>query len=341
MGHARSRQSTVRATLAHLLGQQYALAATQTPAICAAVGVANTEVQAAYQRLYQRPIHHHLCSGYPLVGENALALVPAGPTIRVIVPFLAHVFLTTPGVSGLLALPIALAAVPPVWGILCILLFGLVNMLTVAALAETVMRSGTARFGLGFLGQLAQEYLGQSMSALVTLAMAINNFVVLIIFFLGIADARWPAQPGYPLGCGCSCPSAYALLFITTYPQRYRYHQSADRLCQPAATAGDHISITLFPEQQSGRSERSTELHSSDIGVDRWHFIVNVFVAFSGGNLRSCGFAAGHGWPGLATWQHDRDRRAGADRCLWLVVLTGVLSPELARNHRHRHHTAS
>jgi len=91
-----------------------------------------------------------------------------------------------PATSGLLALPIALANVGPLWGVVIIFCFGVINMLTVAALAETVVRSGVARFGLGFLGQLAQEYLGTAATTLLTLALVISNFLVLIIFFLGV-----------------------------------------------------------------------------------------------------------------------------------------------------------
>jgi amino acid permease len=103
--------------------------------------------------------------------------------------------LTMPGAAGLLALPIALAQVGTAWGLALVLGFGLINLLTATALAETVVRSGTARFGLGFLGQLAQEYLGQEASVLLTIVLAANNFLVLIIFFLGVAGTLGGGTP--------------------------------------------------------------------------------------------------------------------------------------------------
>jgi amino acid permease len=107
--------------------------------------------------------------------------------------------LTLPVGSGLLALPIAVADVGSLAGILLLIFFGLVNALTAAALAESVARSGTTRFGLGYLGQLVSEYLGNAGSVVLTAMMAANSFLVLIIFYLGFADTfegatRLPAE---------------------------------------------------------------------------------------------------------------------------------------------------
>ena len=65
--------------------------------------------------------------------------------------------------------------------------FGLINALTVAALAETVARSGITRFSLGYLGQLVSDLLGGAGSLFLTFVSAINNVLVLVIFYLGIA----------------------------------------------------------------------------------------------------------------------------------------------------------
>jgi amino acid permease len=107
--------------------------------------------------------------------------------------------LTLPVGPGLLALPIAVAGVGALPGIVLLIIFGLLNALTAAALAESVARSGTTRFGLGYLGQLVSEYLGDAGSVLLTVILTIDNFLVLIVFYMGVAGTlegafRLPAE---------------------------------------------------------------------------------------------------------------------------------------------------
>ena len=176
----------IRATILHLLGQKYALPADATPGIGGALGVDNPSVQQAYQRLYNQPISTIFTPQVTPRQQLRWLWSAFSARVETLPPFWLTFFLTMPAASGLLALPIALANVGPRWGVTLILFFGLINLLTVAALAETVVRSGTARFGLGFLGQLAQEYLGAASTTLLTLGLTISNFLVLIIFFLGV-----------------------------------------------------------------------------------------------------------------------------------------------------------
>lgn len=177
---------TIRATLAYLLGQNYALPAQTVPGIRAALGLEEAAVQQAYQRLYQQPITTIFADRAIWWEALRWRWATFSSRLEALPPFWLTFFLTMPATSGLLALPIALAPVGPLWGVTIILGLGAINMLTVAALAETVVRSGVARFGLGFLGQLAQEYLGPAAASLLTLALVLSNFLVLIIFFLGV-----------------------------------------------------------------------------------------------------------------------------------------------------------
>lgn len=202
---------TIRATLAHLLGQTYTLPAQNAPGIGAALGLEAAAVQQAYQRLYQQPITTIFAP--PVTWWEALRWQWAAFSRRLeaLPPFWLTFFLTMPATSGLLALPIALAPVGPFWGVLIILGLGLINLLTVAALAETVVRSGVARFGLGFLGQLSQEYLGSAATTVLTLALIVSNFLVLIIFFLGVGGTLASAT-------GLPAPLWMLLLFgVTLY----------------------------------------------------------------------------------------------------------------------------
>jgi len=178
----------IRATLVHLLGEHYPFPAQTTAAIQSALGVETAAVQQAYQQLYQRPITTVFAPQVPWWEGIRWRWAAFSQRLEGLPPFWLTFFLTLPAVSGLLALPIALAGVGAFWGVIIILALGLINMVTVAALAETVVRSGVARYGLGFLGQLTQEYLGSAATSVMTLALVVSNFLVLIIFFLGVGD---------------------------------------------------------------------------------------------------------------------------------------------------------
>ncbi|MEZ4659529.1 MAG: hypothetical protein R2911_18370 [Caldilineaceae bacterium] len=323
---------TIRAALAHLLGQNYPLVAAQMPALCAALGVDTAAVQEAYQRLYAQPIATIFAS--EITGWEGLRWRWSHLARRLenLPPFWLTFFLTTPGVSGLLALPIALATVPPIWGVLCILLFGLVNMLTAAALAETVMRSGTARFGLGFLGQLAQEYLGQAMSALITLAMAANNFVVLIIFFLGIAGTLAGAT-GAPMAVWMLLPFCVILFFLS---RRTLNATVTTNLLIVFVNLLILLAIPLLalPYFQSGNLVDSSGMQGFTpaalelmIGILSSTFLSHFLVATYGPVVLPRD-PAGRGW------LRGSMAAVGAltlIACLWLLVLTGVLSPQILR----------
>ncbi|MEZ4862415.1 MAG: hypothetical protein R3C14_13950 [Caldilineaceae bacterium] len=322
----------IRATLAHLLGQNYPLIAAQTPAICAAVGVATVAVQEAYQRLYQQPLATIFAPEVTWREGLRWRWAAMARRLEALPPFWLTFFLTMPGVSGLLALPIALATVAPLWGVLFILLFGLVNMLTVAALAETVMRSGTARFGLGFLGQLAQEYLGQSMSVLVTLAMAANNFVVLIIFFLGIGGTLAGAT-GLPIALWMLLPFFVTLFFLSrrtlnatvTTNLLIVFVNLLILLAIPLLALPYLQSSNLIdPSEVQGFTPAALELM---IGILSSTFLSHFLVATYGPVVLPRD-------PSGRGWLHGSMAAVGAltlIACLWLVVLTGVLSPQILR----------
>ena len=75
--------------------------------------------------------------------------------------------------AGVLALPIAVAGVGPVPGAAILIVLGLVNLLTVACLAEASARTGALRYGNAFVGQLIRTYLGRSATLIQTLALIV------------------------------------------------------------------------------------------------------------------------------------------------------------------------
>ncbi len=191
--------ANARAAITRLVSEKYLFTHDSVPALRRALGWDSAPVQQAYQSLYDQPLATIYAPTISALDHLRWAWARLNRRLENLPPFWVAFMLTLPGAPGLLALPIVLASLGPLAGIALVILFGMINMVTVAALAEAVARSGTARFGLGFLGQLVDEYLGSAGSVLLTAAMAVNNFLVLIIFYLGVAgtlesSTRVPAE---------------------------------------------------------------------------------------------------------------------------------------------------
>jgi len=177
----------LRAALAHALGKKYRLVFSSIPGIRAALGLDESAVQQAYRRLYKSDLTSIYAPKPTLLGRLRWLLARLARSLEAMPPFWVAFVLTLPVGPGLLALPIAVAGIGALPGVVLLLLFGLINIITVASLAETVARSGTTRFGMGYLGQLVAEYLGNAGSVLLTVILAVNNFLVLIAFYIGIS----------------------------------------------------------------------------------------------------------------------------------------------------------
>ena len=180
--------ASLKAALAFALGEKYTFNFKQIPNIRNALDLDVEVVERAFQRLYNNPLSSIYRLTIPGRERVQWGLSRVGSRLEALPPFWVAFTLTLPLGSGLLALPIALAAVGPVVGIGLAIVFGLISALTTAALAEAVARSGTASFGLGYLGQLVSEYLGAAGSVFLTATLAIDSFLVLIIFYIGVAD---------------------------------------------------------------------------------------------------------------------------------------------------------
>jgi amino acid permease len=178
--------ASVRAAVAHLLGEKYLFTERDTPQLQTALGLAEPAVLEAYQRFYQRPLEAIYAPQIALPQRSRWAWSALAARLDRLPPFWLAFFLVMPGAAGLLAMPIVLAGLGPLLGVALLALFGLINMLTAVAYAEAATRSNTMHFGLGYIGQLAQEYLGKTGTLLAWVVLALNNFFVLVIFYLGV-----------------------------------------------------------------------------------------------------------------------------------------------------------
>lgn len=178
----------VRATLANLMSTRYALSFADAPGIYEALGLDSAAVHSAYEQLYDEPLESILAPevsftdrlrwGWTSLAKRLDALPPA---------WMAFMFtLIIGGVT--LAVPIAAASIGAIPSILLIIFFCIVSMVTIAAMAESVTRSGGIRYGNAFLGRVVGNYLGQASSVLITVVLTAFSFGLLLIFYLGISS---------------------------------------------------------------------------------------------------------------------------------------------------------
>lgn len=84
--------------------------------------------------------------------------------------------------GGVLALPIAFAGFGPVGAAVLLVVFGVLNILTISALVEAITRDGEMRYGDAFLGRLIGDYLGRA-------GLAISIPTVLLLDVVGFSVA--------------------------------------------------------------------------------------------------------------------------------------------------------
>ena len=198
-----------RAAAGHLLGRRYRIPYGVAPRLRVALGLDTPAVQEAYQRLYSAPVIGIFIPRRRLGERLAWATAAVGERVENLPPFWAAFALTlteTVG-AGVLALPIALAGVGPGPGAIILIVLGLVNMLTVACLAEASARTGALRYGSAFVGQLIRTYLGSRATLIQALALVLLTFLVLHAYYIGFSTTL-AAATGLPAGL------VMALLFL-------------------------------------------------------------------------------------------------------------------------------
>lgn len=176
----------LNAVLAQLLGAKYKFTRQQVPNVRAVLRLDDAVVQQEFQHAFDQPLETIYAPQMGPANHVRFGWTRFAARLENLPPFWLAFLLTLPGAAGLLAMPVALAGLGLGGGLALLIAFGVINLLTVVALAEATARSGVTRFGLGWLGQLVEEYLGRAGSVFLTIILALNNFFVLIIFFLGV-----------------------------------------------------------------------------------------------------------------------------------------------------------
>lgn len=204
----------LNAVLAQQLGAKYKFTHAGTPQLRSALQLDAPSTREAFAGAFGKPLDSIYVPQVSARERLRFAWSALSARLERLPPFWLAFLLTIPVGPGLLAVPIALANIGPLPGIALLVVFGIVNALTAGALGETVARSGTMRYGLGFLGQLVSDYLGGAGSAFLSSMLGINNFLVLVVFYLGIAGTLAGAT-GLPAALWVAAVFAAGLYFLT------------------------------------------------------------------------------------------------------------------------------
>ncbi len=185
----------LQAGLASLLGHKYRFTPRDIPYIRKALGLDSEEVQQAFERRYQQllgTIYTDRESPIEWVRwrENMLS-----GWLENLSPFWTAYALTFTEMVGasILALPIALAGVGPIPGVIILLVMGVFNVFTIAAMVEAVTRNGSIRYQGNYLGRLVQDYLGNLGSITLSTILLIDGALSVVAYSIGfsltLADA--------------------------------------------------------------------------------------------------------------------------------------------------------
>jgi hypothetical protein len=189
--------STLQSALAHLLAQKYRFAQRDIPHIKEALGLDTGEVQRAFSRQYREALDTIYTGRVSLLERIGWQWNKLSGWLENLPPFwtaYALTFTETVGAS-ILALPIALAGVGPIAGVIILLVMGVINVLTIASMAEAVTRNGSIRYQGSYLGKLVQDYLGKAGSLILTVMVVVICFLVLFAYYLGFSLTLAGATP--------------------------------------------------------------------------------------------------------------------------------------------------
>ena len=177
----------MRAGVAHLLGSKHAFTSAAVPQLRSALGLDTDAVRDAYEDLYGTPLATIFAPRARLAERLRWAASRLAARLDALPAFWLAFFVTLIIGAVNLALPIAVAGVGALPGIALIIVLGIINVATIAAMVEVVTRSGSVRYGNAFIGTVVADYLGNVSSAILSAVLTVFSFGLLLIFYVGIS----------------------------------------------------------------------------------------------------------------------------------------------------------
>ncbi len=182
--------AAARAELAHRLGAKHRFRANDVPRLRATLGLDDATVHQAYRRRHGHDLDAVYATTLPPSDRRRWWWARLAARLEDLPPFWSAFSLTltqTVG-AGVLALPIAMAGVGPLPGLVLIVVLGLVNVLTVMAVAESFSRTGTVRWGGAYFGRVVTQHLGPLAGVVLSVTLAVLTVLALLAYYVGLAS---------------------------------------------------------------------------------------------------------------------------------------------------------
>ncbi len=183
-------QAAMRAAVIERLAADERLVPKRVPRIRAALRLDEPETRDAYERATGRALEAIYSTGETIREQLTWRRSAVAERLERIPPFwIAFALTLTECVgAGILALPVAMAGIGPIGAAIVIVVFGAVNVLTVAALAESITRTGAMRYGSAYFGRLVSEHFGRSGVGRLGLSVFALNAAMLVVALIGFGS---------------------------------------------------------------------------------------------------------------------------------------------------------
>ena len=181
----------LRAMVAHRLGQKYSFIRPAIPRVQAVLGLDTPAVQEAYRRLYSVPLASIYADRLQPVEQLRWRWARLGRWLDELPPFWTAFALTLTNTVGasILALPIAVAQIGPLAGVAILVLLGLVNVVTIAWIAESLTRTSSIRYGKTYLNRVVSDYLGGTSARVLSIATFVYCVLALVAYYIGFGTS--------------------------------------------------------------------------------------------------------------------------------------------------------
>jgi amino acid permease len=178
-----------QAALAHTFSERYHFTQAHVPGIRQALGLDGEQVAREYTRLYRAPLQSIYAREISPLARARWSAARLSHRLEALPPFWTAFSLTlteTVG-AGIMGLPIGIAQLGLIPGLILLVIFGAVNIVTIACISEAVARSGTIRYGETYIGKLVEDYLGAFASAVTSAILVMLTALVLVVYYVGVS----------------------------------------------------------------------------------------------------------------------------------------------------------
>jgi amino acid permease len=326
----------LRAALAHRFGEKYRFTAGAAPGVREALGLDDPGVREAYSQLYAQPLDSIYAEWLPASERARWAWTAVAKRLERLSPFwIAYALTLTETVgASILALPIAVASIGPIAGIVVLAVLGALNVFTVALIAESVVRSGPMRYRGAFFGRLVGDYLGGAGSAILSALLFAFCLLGLPVFYVGFGQTLEDAT-------GLSAALWIALLFLAGV--FYLRRESLDATVATAMVVGAvNLALIVALSMVALSHVRAENLLHAELPFTGGRglegslvagvFGVALFAYFGHTTVAICGGLVLRRDPGGASLVRGcvaAQATAVVVYCLFVLGANGAVSPEL------------